>query len=188
MSDLSFSQYLATLDAEDLACAGLWRAGHVSFFSEIAAAVAAQEEKPAQPCSPASSPGSVGKAHETGNGADAFAKRRGRPRKPTPPPTNGLRARVEVSGLKPERDISPAAFHTETSMPTMPSPQSDRPPSWSKLELERIRPLREVEEMTSLDRDTLVRVYPQYLRRVSPKRLGMKFRDVLKIINGDAFA
>ena len=73
-------------------------------------------------------------------------------------------------------------------MPTMPSPQSDRPPSWSKLELERIRPLREVEEMTSLDRDTLVRVYPQYLRRVSPKRLGMKFRDVLKIINGDAFA
>jgi hypothetical protein len=64
--------------------------------------------------------------------------------------------------------------------------QSDRPPTWTKYELEAIKPLREIEELTSLDRDTLVRVYPQYLVRLSPKRLGMKFRNVLKIMNGDA--
>lgn len=70
----------------------------------------------------------------------------------------------------------------------MPTLQSDRPPSWSKLELEAIKSLRQVEELTSLDRDTLVRVYPEYVVRLSPKRLGMKFRNVLRIINGDVAA
>jgi hypothetical protein len=66
--------------------------------------------------------------------------------------------------------------------------QSDRPPSWNKYELEAIKSLRQVEELTSLDRDTLTRVYPGYLIKLSPKRYGMKFRNVLKIMNGDAAA
>ena len=70
----------------------------------------------------------------------------------------------------------------------MLTPQSDRAPSWSKYELETVKTLRQVENLTSLDRDTLVRVYPEYLVKLSPKRWGMKFRNVLKIINGDAAA
>jgi hypothetical protein len=61
----------------------------------------------------------------------------------------------------------------------------NHPPSWTKYELESVKSLPQIEELTSLDRDTLVRVYPEYLIRVSPKRLGMKFRNVLKIMNGD---
>jgi hypothetical protein len=68
----------------------------------------------------------------------------------------------------------------------MPEIELDRPPSWTKYELESVKSLLQIEELTSLDRDTLVRVYPEYLIRVSPKRLGMKFRNVLKIMNGNA--
>jgi hypothetical protein len=68
----------------------------------------------------------------------------------------------------------------------MPTPaQSDRPPTWTKYELEAVKSLKQVEELTSLDRDTLARVYPEYLVKLSPKRYGMKFRNVLKILNGD---
>jgi hypothetical protein len=80
-------------------------------------------------------------------------------------------------------DISTSASYTEASMPT---PQSDRPPSWNKYELEAVKSLRQVEELTSLDRDTLTRVYREYLIKLSPKRYGMKFRNVLKIMNGNA--
>ena len=69
----------------------------------------------------------------------------------------------------------------------MPTP-SDRPPTWTKFELEAVKPLRQVEELTSLDRDTLTRVYPEFIVKLSPKRYGMKFKNVLKIINGDAAA
>jgi hypothetical protein len=66
--------------------------------------------------------------------------------------------------------------------------QSDRPPSWTKYELEAVKSLRQVEELTSLDRDTLTRVYSEYVIKLSPKRYGMKFRNVLKIMNGNAAA
>jgi hypothetical protein len=105
---------------------------------------------------------------------------------------NDLRTQAEtavrgwtIRGREPKCDIATSASPTEASMPT---PQSDRPPTWTKYELEAVKPLRQCEELTSLDRDTLVRVYPQYLVRLSPKRLGMKFRNVLRIINGDAAA
>jgi hypothetical protein len=58
--------------------------------------------------------------------------------------------------------------------------------TWTKLELEAVKSLREVEELTSLDRDTLTRVYPEFIVRLSPKRYGMKFRNVLKIMSGEA--
>jgi hypothetical protein len=87
-------------------------------------------------------------------------------------------ARAQQDGTSPARD-------TEVSMPIS---QSERSPTWTKYELEAVKSLREVEDLTSLDRDTLVRVYPDYLVKLSPKRLGMKFRNVLKIMNGDAAA
>jgi hypothetical protein len=68
----------------------------------------------------------------------------------------------------------------------MSAVELDSPPKWTKYELESVKSLPEIEELTSLGRDTLVRVYPEYLIRVSPKRWGMKFRNVLKIMNGDA--
>lgn len=76
--------------------------------------------------------------------------------------------------------------------PIRRTPMSDveleRPPKWTKLELEKVLPLREVEDLTSLDRDTLTRVYRPMMVKLSPKRWGMKFRNVLRIINGDAAA
>lgn len=59
-------------------------------------------------------------------------------------------------------------------------------PTWTKYELESVKSLSQIEELTSLHRDTLIRVYSKYLIRVSPRRLGMKFKNVLKIMNGDA--
>jgi hypothetical protein len=56
---------------------------------------------------------------------------------------------------------------------------TDQRPSWR--ELEQILSLEEAETLTSLSRDTLVRRYPQYVVRLSPKRLGIKLRHVLTI-------
>ena len=70
----------------------------------------------------------------------------------------------------------------------MPVSQLEREPTFTKYEMESVKSLSEVERLTSLDRDTLVRVYPEYLVKLSPKRWGMKFRNVLKIMNGDAAA
>jgi|SoiMethySBSTD1v2_1073268.scaffolds.fasta_scaffold1341040_1 hypothetical protein len=52
-------------------------------------------------------------------------------------------------------------------------------PGWR--ELERVLPLEEAEELTSLSRWTLVRRYPQYVVRVSPARLGIKYKHALAI-------
>lgn len=58
----------------------------------------------------------------------------------------------------------------------------DREPSW--IQLESIRPLDEVEKITTLSRDTLKRVYPEYIVRISERRLGMKFKHALQITKG----
>jgi|SRR6516162_9998816 len=101
-------------------------------------------------------------------------------------PANQLRAHNgQQNRTSPVRDIPILTSHTEVPMPVS---QSEREPSWTKYELEAVKSLREVEKLTSLDRDTLVRIYPDFLVKLSPKRLGMKFRNVLKIMNGDAAA
>jgi len=103
-----------------------------------------------------------------------------------PAPANQLRAHNgQQNWTSPVRDIPILTSHTEVPMPVS---QSEREPSWTKYELEAVKSLREVEKLTSLDRDTLVRIYPDFLVKLSPKRLGMKFRNVLKIMNGDAAA
>ena len=69
------------------------------------------------------------------------------------------------------------AMHVEreASMP------SDQQPGWR--ELERVMPLEEAEEFTSLSRWTLVRRYPQYVVRLAPARLGIKRKHALAITN-----
>jgi hypothetical protein len=55
-------------------------------------------------------------------------------------------------------------------------------PSW--LELERVIPLVEVEDITNLSRDSLDRHHRDKYVRLSPRRIGMKMRNVLAIANG----
>jgi hypothetical protein len=56
-------------------------------------------------------------------------------------------------------------------------------PSW--LELERVIPLIEVEGITNLSRDSLDRHHRSKFVRLSPRRIGMKIRNVLAIVNGE---
>jgi hypothetical protein len=57
-------------------------------------------------------------------------------------------------------------------------------PSW--LELESVKSLAEVSEITSLSEDTITRRYPELIVHLSPRRRGMKVRNILKITNGEA--
>lgn len=59
-------------------------------------------------------------------------------------------------------------------------PQS--PPTW--LELESVKPLDEVEEITSLSEDTIRRRYADWIVSLSPRRVGMKLRHALAIAAG----
>ena len=61
---------------------------------------------------------------------------------------------------------------------------AERPPTW--IELESVKPLGEVETITSLDRDSIVRHYRHLLVRLSPMRWGMKLRHALAIADGSA--
>jgi hypothetical protein len=58
-------------------------------------------------------------------------------------------------------------------------------PWWARgppgLELERMLTLDETAELSGLSTDTLRRRYAHLIRRLSPRRVGMKLRDVLTI-------
>jgi hypothetical protein len=58
----------------------------------------------------------------------------------------------------------------------------DRPPTW--LELESIEPMRKVEEITNLDRDTIKRRYSDRVVQLSDRRQGMKLKHALAITEG----
>jgi hypothetical protein len=64
-----------------------------------------------------------------------------------------------------------------------PSPKRRvQPPKLSeRLELERIAAKPEIERITSLSFDVIKRHYGHLLVRVSPRRIGMRIRDVLAI-------
>jgi hypothetical protein len=49
------------------------------------------------------------------------------------------------------------------------------------LRLEQVVGLHEAAQLTSLSIDTLKRRYPDFIIRLSPRRLGIKLRDVLAI-------
>jgi hypothetical protein len=48
-------------------------------------------------------------------------------------------------------------------------------------ELRKILPLQQVSEITNLSRDTLKRRHGAFVLKLSPRRLGMRYSDVLKI-------
>jgi hypothetical protein len=70
------------------------------------------------------------------------------------------------------------------------------PPSW--LQLESIIPLRKsktkersaeeqwtAETITGLSEDTIKRRYPEKVRQLSRRRIGMRLADALAIVNGE---
>ena len=59
-----------------------------------------------------------------------------------------------------------------------------RPPSW--IELESVKKMSVVEEITSLSGDNLRRNYPEYVVKLSPRRDGMQLKHALAIANGAA--
>lgn len=59
----------------------------------------------------------------------------------------------------------------------------DKPP-FDKLELESVKTLPKVSEITSLSVDTIERRYPKYVVQLSPRRKGMKLKHALEIAKG----
>jgi hypothetical protein len=59
--------------------------------------------------------------------------------------------------------------------------QSDGP-SWT--ELESVKPLSKVSEITSLSVDTIERRFSEYVVHLSPRRKGMKLKHALEIARG----
>lgn len=51
----------------------------------------------------------------------------------------------------------------------------------ARLELERVISLAETAEIAGVSEDTLRRHYPKIIRRLSPRRVGVKLRDALAI-------
>jgi hypothetical protein len=52
---------------------------------------------------------------------------------------------------------------------------------FTPLQLARVAPLPECAEITSLSEDTLKREYPELIVRVSPRRIGIRVGDCLRI-------
>ena len=66
-------------------------------------------------------------------------------------------------------------------------PAEDSRPDFPKLtaiELERIVPLDEAAQLSSVTEDTLKRNHRDKLVRLSPRRLGMRVRDALMLSEG----
>jgi hypothetical protein len=59
-----------------------------------------------------------------------------------------------------------------------------RSPSW--VELESVKPMSVASEMTSLSPDAIRRNYWDLVVKLSPKRDGMKVKNILAIANGTA--
>ena len=60
----------------------------------------------------------------------------------------------------------------------------ERPPSW--LELESVKKMPVVEQITSMSADNLRRTYPEFIVKLSPRRDGMQLKHALAIANGTA--
>jgi hypothetical protein len=62
----------------------------------------------------------------------------------------------------------------------------NKPPNW--LQMESILPIENVTKITSLSRDTISRRYPHLVKKLSPRRKGMRLSDALAIARGDVTA
>ena len=61
--------------------------------------------------------------------------------------------------------------------------QPDKPQWPDSLALDRVASMAEAEEFTSLSKDTLKRRYPDLIEQLSPRRRGMRVRNLIKIAN-----
>jgi hypothetical protein len=59
---------------------------------------------------------------------------------------------------------------------------NDRLPPW--LDLESVQKMSAVEKITSLSADSIRRLYPKYIVRLSERRQGLKLKHVLAIADG----
>jgi hypothetical protein len=59
--------------------------------------------------------------------------------------------------------------------------KSDTSAQLSALELNRIVPLAEAARLSSLSEDTIKREFPNWLVRLSPRRLGVRVADALRL-------
>jgi hypothetical protein len=58
----------------------------------------------------------------------------------------------------------------------------DPPPLPPEIELERVLSMPEIMRLTTLSHDTIVKHYRHRLVRISPRRIGMRLKDVLQIV------
>ena len=65
-------------------------------------------------------------------------------------------------------------------MPSLPK-TDDVPPRPSAIELRKILTLEQVTELTTLSADSLKRHHADKIRRLGPRRLGMRLADALAI-------
>ena len=62
----------------------------------------------------------------------------------------------------------------------MPHPNNElRLPTWEEMEI--IASMSEAEKVTGLSRDTIKRVYPEWIIKLSPRRRGVKRRRLYQI-------
>jgi hypothetical protein len=59
-----------------------------------------------------------------------------------------------------------------------------REPTFTPIELESVKLLRDVEKITSLSEYTIRRRYSQFLVKLSARRTGMKLKHALSIASG----
>lgn len=57
-------------------------------------------------------------------------------------------------------------------------------PTW--IELERIAPIAEAERLSGLSAATLCRLFPNKIVRLSPRRIGMRVKDALMLVEEPA--
>jgi hypothetical protein len=71
-----------------------------------------------------------------------------------------------------------AACEEVTSMPKTKTFESG---DLSRLELLRIAPLKECARLAGVSEDSLKRNHPTLIRKIGPRRLGMRIQDVLRL-------
>jgi hypothetical protein len=64
---------------------------------------------------------------------------------------------------------------------TLPQRSQPPPPELTPLELMRVAAMPEIERLTGLSHDTITTHYRHLLVKTSPRRIGMRIRDVLSI-------
>jgi hypothetical protein len=87
----------------------------------------------------------------------------------------------ELTAAYPHNSASVAAGNGQTKVSIAGLTAAKPLPKMSPLELRRIMPLKEAAKFTGMSVDTLQRHHADKIRRLSPRRLGMRVADALQI-------